>query len=385
VFKHQENYDVPLDFNRIYPLGSSDFIFSHLGRDLELLSDEISIHGDRIRKDLLAPENYEANRFTLIIAAGYKLLNYKVEFIAATSSKEKRADLLIQGKIIFLVEAKQRNQAFSDKERYSFFGKLTERFLPLLHQLNRKDIFLNIEIKYGAELKTIEKSLFEDIRKLIWRNQKSTNGNYKITLNNLSSHRDFKKILLEGGHLREYPVFTKTEDGFIASDPINQNVVWLNKSINPKTKFPNAFYSLLEDANAKTKNGNRLLLYLDLERGSSDWVDQIAKDILEDMDTYSKDYPNIDGYVISQIPLKFLGKTTIIQPTFNFIGKKSTWSDEPDPTKFFGMQGHTGMDDYLIKDFIMPPGSTLQKYIQCPGCGYILSISGVEQHCTSGK
>jgi hypothetical protein len=367
VFRYQSGYDGILDFDKIPNLGPTDFILSHLGRDLELLKDEICARGNKIKDDLKEPDQFESHRFNVLVAAGYKLLGYRVEFIP--TGKDKRPDLLVEDKIKLLIESKQRNQSISDKDRYSFFGDLTEEFLPLLRTKSFYDTQLNIELKGDTKLSSIKERIKVDIKELVLKNKKSTSNEYNISINKLSDNKSLLKLLLDGGHFREYPVYTRTEDGFLASDPVNKNVVWLNKNISPD-KIPSAIYEELYDANSKVKNGEKLIVYLDLERGYSDWVEKLSQHILDNMDEYLKDLPNIDAYVISQTPLKYLGKSTIIQPTFNFIGEKSKWSDTPDVLNIFGFQGHTGMDGYLIKEFIMPIGSALTKYISCNNCGY---------------
>jgi hypothetical protein len=367
VFRYQSGYEGALDFDKIPDLGPADFIFSHLGRDLELLKNEINSHGNKIKEDLKEPDQYESHRFNILVAAGYKLLGYKVEFIA--TGKDKRPDLLVENETKLLIESKQRNQSISDKDRYRFFGEVTEECLPLLRAKNLHDIQLNIELKGDTKLSSINEQVLIDIRNLISKNKKSTNAEYSIGINKLSDNKSLLKLLLDSGHFREYPVYTRTEDGFIASDPINKNVVWLNKSVSPD-KIPSAIYEELYDANSKVKNGEKLIVYLDLERGYSDWVERLSQHILDNMDEYLRDLPNIDAYVISQTPLKYLGKSTVIQPTFNFIGEKTKWSDTPDVLNIFGFQGHTGMDGYVLKDFIMTVGSTLTKCISCANCGY---------------
>lgn len=380
VFRYQSGYEGLLDFDKIPDLGPADFIFSHLGRDLELLKNEISSRGNKIKDDLKEPDQFESHRFNVLVAAGFKLLGYKVNFIP--TGKEKRPDLLVENKTKLLIESKQRNQSISDKDRYSFFGVITEEFLPLLRAQNLSDIQLNIELKSDAKLSSIKAQILIDILNLILKNEKNANDEYSISIHKFSDNKPLLKLLLDGGHFREYPVYTRTEDGFLASDPINKNVVWLNKSINPD-KIPSAIYEELYDANSKVKNGEKLIVYLDLERGYSDWVEKLSQHILDNMDEYLKDLPNIDAYVISQTPLKYLGKSTIIQPTFNFIGEKSKWSDTPDALNIFGFQGHTGMDDYLIKEFIMPVGSTLTKYISCENCGY--KMEGIATNLKIGQ
>ncbi len=119
VFRYQKDTTINnLDFDRITPASGSDFIFQHLGRDLSLLKEEIEARGKQIQKDLKSPFSYENHRFNLMVAAGYKLLGFKVEFVPSQSSTIKTPDLLVDDKYYIVVAVESTsNGPFQTSEK----------------------------------------------------------------------------------------------------------------------------------------------------------------------------------------------------------------------------------------------------------------------------
>ncbi|VVA44046.1 hypothetical protein CANDROIZ_40011 [Candidatus Roizmanbacteria bacterium] len=378
IFRYQKELtNNKLNFDKIPAKTSSDFILSHLGRDLELLSNEIKERGKHIKKDLQNPVTYENHRFNLMVAAGYKLLGFSVQFVPSKSSKGKTPDLLINDK--YFIENKQRNQHESDKPRYEFFGELVETYLEILNKKQDRDLFINIEV-FG-DINLHKEEIRNALNKKIWRNQNLiATKTLKISYSKLSGFPVFLKILKEAGHFQKVPVFTRTEDSFIASDPHLQNVIMLNKVIDQK-ELSKGVYDLLEDANSKNKDNKKLITYFDIGRAPSDWVATLS-DYIYKHGGIDK-YQNIDMFVICQTPIQLKGNLSEIKPNFNLIGN-TTHIDIPDKLNFFGFQGYTGMDKYFIKGFLNPSklikGS---KYLDCFSCGY--KMIGIATNLNAGE
>ncbi len=370
-FRYQKDYKSKLDFSRIPRLGSSDYILTHLGRDIGLLEQEIKDRGNKIKTDLLDPYHFEAHRFNLLIASGYKLLGYKVELVAS-SNKMRKPDIFVKKDDEFYIESKQRNQTISDGDRYKFFGELAEKTSETLHSLNMHDYQIGVDLTSDSKLHEIKEHVFKSIDDILHGRKHEYHKSYRLTVGRLSSNISLLTTLRDNGHFNDFAIFSRTEDGFIASDPQFENAIWLNKSINPD-KIPSAVYDDLYNADSKNTDGKKLVVYLDLERGYSEWVDKLSKHVSDNLDQYNNDLPNIDGYMISKTPINYIGKTTFIQPKFSFVGKQNIWNGLLGKNEIFGLQGHTGMDDYIIKDFIQPTTSLNGKYILCPKCGFTLA------------
>jgi hypothetical protein len=354
IFRWQgPSYAGDLDFSKIPLGGASDFIFSHLGRDLELLKEEIKMRGHSIKRDLLIAENYEGNRFVLLVAAGYKLLGYEVEFLPM-DPHFKTPDLLVKmDQQKYLIECKQRNQEIADKDEYLFFGKLAETFLPLLRMRQKQDILIDVQI-FMPSNPQIKKEIEIEINKQIWRNQKSKDfSKFRVGIFKASSSPGLIDLLQSSGHFQNVPVFTRTEDMYIASDPLSKNVIAMNKRVKEE-KIPSNTYEELFDANKHNKGSKKLIVYYDFGRGFTAWADNLGKQTFNEYKDVEKKLGNIDLFVFLQTLLKYKGMSTEVRPTFNFIGNKEKMEGTPDQLNLFGMQGHTGMDSYIIPGFVKP-------------------------------
>lgn len=353
VFRWQGSYSNKLDFNKIPIGGASDFIFSHLGRDLDLLKEEIKERGGNVKRDLLSPEKYEGNRFVLLVATGYKLLGYEVK-ILAIDPRNKTPDLLVKkNQQEYLIECKQRNQEVSDKEEYLFFGQLAEKYMPLLALKSMKDILFDIQA--FVDLTTqLQQEIDKEITRQIWRNQKSKDfSKFKVRILKASSNPELIALLQSSGHFQNVPVFTRTEDMYIASDPDTKNVIAMNKGAK-EDKIPSNTYEELFDANKHNKGNKKLIVYYDFGRGFTTWTDSLGKQTFHEYREVEKELKNIDLFVFCQTLLKYKGITTEVRPTFNFIGDKKKMEGTPDQLNLFGIQGHTGMNSYIIPSFVIP-------------------------------
>lgn len=353
VFRYQGTYANGLDFGKIPVGGASDFIISHLGRDLDLLKNEISARGDKIRNDLLIPENFESTRFVLLVAAGYKLLGYEVEFLPIGRGA-KTPDLLVKrNQREYLIECKQRNQDAADKNDYLFFGKLVEKYLPLLGFRGVTDTLVDIQVFFRLNAQ-IEQEIDLGLSRLIWRNQKTKCVNkFKIEKFSATSNPGLMSLLQSSGHFKNVPVFTRTEDMYIASSPLSKNVIVMTKN-SKEDKIPSSIYSELFDANKHDKKGKKLIVYYDFGRGFSEWTNILGIKTFEEYKEVGQKLKNIDLFVYCQTLLKYKGATTEVRPTFNFVGDRTKIGGTPDQLNLFGFQGRTGMDAYIMPGFVSP-------------------------------
>jgi hypothetical protein len=371
VFIDQNFENEQIDFNLIKPNSPSDFNLTHLGRDLDLLKTEINERGLLIKKDLLKPEEYESHRFTLMVAAGYKIEGYKVLFVP-TSSEVKRADLLVSNNTVnFYIENKRINQQASDQQRYEYFADLVDNTLNLLRLRKYYNTVVGVDAK--GDINNYSKIIENAIFRKIWRNQdlKETK-NLAVKFSALKFNSELYLMLKRLGHFQKYPIYTRAEDFLIASDPVNKNVILLNKNVLPD-EIPSRVLALLGDANSKIKDDKKLIVYFDIGRGMSSWISNISDFLVSTVNNSRDDiFPNIDAFVLSQASLKHIGGIVQIRPNFNIIGNTKKLGGNPEVYNLFGFQGHTGMDNYLIKEFLNPvpvssePG---QKYIECKNCG----------------
>lgn len=374
VFAHQNKNEEKLDFSRIKPNSPADFHFAHLGRDLQLLQEEISKRGSHIKKDLLDSNAYESHRFNLIVAAGYKIEGYNIEFIPS-SPEEKRADLFVSGaKGEFYIENKRANQNISDLPRYEFFSNLIEEVMSLLRFRKVNNLVIGIDAK--GNIDKHKKTINEAINKKIWRNQKFQEiQDLNIKFSILDERAELFNFLKRQNHFRQKPMYTRSEDFLIASDPINKNIILLNKDVH-QDEIPNRMKDLLEDANSKIKKDKKLIVYFDIGRGMKEWNGTISDYLYEKMsNSDGGEFSNIDTFVICQTALQHLGDLVQIRPNFNILGSIKKLGGKPEDFNLFGFQGHTGMDDYLLKDFLNPVsmlGKSGDKYIECDICGYKL-------------
>ncbi len=379
IFTWQDLSKGYLDFDKIPQKSASDFNLSHLGRDLELLSEEIKQRGSHIKHDLLDPVAYENHRFTLLVAAGYKKLGFTVEFVPASSSKGKTPDLLVND--TYFIECKQRNQQSSDDSRYRFFGELVETYFGILRVKGINNYFLNIEDNGSVES---HKNIIDTIiRRKIFRNQTIPNTkNTRVSLTRATDFPDLIKILKEFGHFLKAPVFTRTEDAFIASDPKLMNLFMLNKNINV-AELSKSVFSLLTDADSKDKKNKKLIVYIDLGRAPSEWIANLADYLYKGVGVHA--YKNIDAFVVCRTPILYTESRTEIRPNFNIIGHTSRLGDTPDKLNLFGFQGHTGMDGYFIDGFLNPIITTTSgsKYIECHNCGF--RLEGIATNLGNGE
>jgi len=253
----------------------------------------------------------------------------------------------------YLIECKQRNQEVSDKEEYLFFGQLAEKYLPLLSLRGTKDILLDIQI--FVDLATqIKQEVDKEINRQIWRNQKTKDfRKFRVGILKASSSPGLIALLQSSGHFRNVPVFTRTEDMYIASDPATKNVIAMNKSAK-EDKIPSNTYGELFDANKHNKGNRKLIVYYDFGRGFTAWTNSLGKQTFNEYKEVEKELKNIDLFVFCQTLLKYKGTTTEVRPTFNFIGDKKKMEGTPDQLNLFGIQGHTGMNSYIIPSFVIP-------------------------------
>lgn len=350
VFRHQDLSFDTLDFTRIPQKCLADIMLTYLGRDLELLCKEIKQRGNKIKKSLQDAIKYEGHRFTLLVAAGYKLLNYKIEFIPSSSRKGKTADL----KVVdmqdrkYLIECKQRNQRLSDRQRITFLARIAEKIFPLLRTFNYSDILINIEAK-GS---------FNDVGSLISElTRRISTGNFnefqskqniiKIVFARISKNLQIRNLLINSGHLQGKPATTTTPDYFFTSE--GNNAIFLNKDVDPDF-LPQNVYDLLEDANKKNRNRERLLVYFDVGTGMGEWCETLALQIKRKFKENKNAYPNIAGVVICHtLPEIDLDRKVIFNPRLFMVGFKSRLGGLPKNLNLFGAQGKSGLDGYLIQ------------------------------------
>ncbi len=331
----------------------ANYEIMHLGRDLSLLESEIKARGDKIRVDLINPLRYENHRFNIFVASGYKLLGYEVTFVPSSSKKGKTPDLYVTKRNkSFYIECKQRDQRMADVKRFTYLAKIAEQIFLILRSKRINICFIDFRITKD----NITDELYKLLVKKIYRNDlKSFVFNKEISINirSVTTLPYLVNLLKNNGHYDEKIVFTTFEDGFIASDPLTTNTIYINKSGSDRT-VPLGIYDLLLDANNKNKDGEKLLTYLDFGKADSIISEKLAFEIKEKLKKGYDPYPNIDGLFILQTIRKILeDRQVIIKPNVFAVAKKSKLGSDPIALELFGLQGSTGIDKYLLPiDFL---------------------------------
>ena len=135
-------------------------------------------------------------------------------------------------------------------------------------------------------------------------------------------------------------------DDYFFSSSVHGNAILLNKNV--EESVPRNLYDLLQDANLKQKGNGKLLAYVDMGRGLNDWTESLANTLKEELQNKQDNYPNIDGFVIMQSPLRILPSREIVtQPSTFVVGKKSKIGADPEEINIPGLQGETGLDNYF--------------------------------------
>lgn len=338
-----------VDLNK--PFSETDGMYQvllHLGRDIELLSFEISQRGSKLKLDLLKPNEFNSHRFMLLIAAGYKILGYKVEFIPQKQG-HKMPDIHVwkSEKQDFVIECKQRDQNKADFERYLFTAVLAEKIFPILKAKNIKKITIEIyaDLKLEPHKDVLEKIIRIAIACGRFEPIYLENEKIKILFYNTDSRGNYDQILYSERNINKVTYVSRCEDAFVAADCKNSNVIFLDKEI----KEEKVLTDLLIDANLKEKDGKKLIVYYDLGRSYESWVEIIVKKLFENRTTGLDVYPNIDCLFACQTMEKYKEGKIFYQPFFTSTARLSSMGGDPQQLELVGLQGDTGIDHYFLE------------------------------------
>ncbi len=349
IANYQDISSSHVDLRRI-PQDSTYRLLCHLGRDIDLLHNELGERGNKLKHSLCQQKEFNSHRFTLLVAAGFKLLNYKIEFLPEVKGKNT-ADLKVTyGSREYFVECKQRNQDVADRERYLCTGEYQEHLFNLFRQLGITNLLIDIEATGNIDTykNTLLKLLVLYIRVNIYEKKPlewDVDGN-KVIIKFFytDSKPELLNILEQERNIKMITHVTRTEDAFCAVDLKNKNIILLNK--NSKEDDPQI--DNLYNANLKEKGNSKLIVYYDMGRSYESWTDKIGSMIYKDLNENNYAFENIDLLVTCQTMPKYRNNEVIIKPDFRGVGKISKIGGNPADLRLFGFQGDTGMDHYFI-------------------------------------
>lgn len=356
IFINSQKKGKQIDFSKLNPKYAQHTLITHLGRDLDLLKSEIDKRGNRFRRGLFDPNEYESYRFVLLIAACFKLQNYTVEFIPETNSKTT-PDIYVShpknGE--FFIECKQRNQHIADFARYDLISSFGEDILNTLVTLNTQGIAIEIEITNENVLKDqkLKLELRGEIIRNLWLGRVlfQLSKFYCTVSFRKSSPPSYQSAINHPLNINKRRIYFRAEDAILLVDPPNDNLIVMMKNARIE-HIPEKIPELLEDANKKTKDGKKLLVYFDMGRGHIEWANQLSATLLQELKSGVKRYPNIDMLAFCKtMPLILPDGNWIIKPDFRNIGTLTELGFHPADIKLLGTQGGTGMDEYFITDF----------------------------------
>lgn len=334
-----------INFDRLPDDGTYQVLL-HLGRDLELLAKEIRQRGTKIKDALLRPNEFNSYRFMLLVAAGYKMLGYKVEILPEKS--HKTADLAVykSPNQDYLVECKQRNQNMADCERYNQTAVLAEYLFPLFkaNKITHLTLEVHSDVKLHDYLDLLKKIITVSIRCGRYEPVNLEAGRIRVLFFDTKTKGNLHQILENERNIRKVTYISRCEDAFVAADCVNCNVVQLDKDVKEEALIT----SLLEDANMKEKDRRKLVVYYDLGRAYSTWVEKATKTVFEERTKQNDCYPNIDCLFACQTMEKFIGGQIFFQPSFTCTAKVSSMGNNIETLDLLGFQGNTGMDSYFI-------------------------------------
>lgn len=319
----------------------SSFIICHLGRDLELLVNEISKRGNQIRDELRVPSKYDSLRYTLLIAAGYKLNGFEVEILGR--SKKKIPDLFVKkSEHQFYIECKRRNQKEADRKIYSIFLHVVEKYLPQMEKNKLRK--LHLEIRANLNIEDKEDEFLINLDKF-WHTSENLSDKYEVTIYDQSQNGRFREMMKELGHFNGRIMFSRAPNQFIASEPIGENIISLELSFKNK-KIPPAVFGELIDANKHQKGEDKLIVYYDFGDGRTEWITMISDQAYEEFD--DPDISNIDAIVFSNTSTTHLERSKTYEPNFYLIGDIERLDIPGKKIDLFGLSGKAGFDSYII-------------------------------------
>lgn len=319
-------------------------ILNLLGRDIYLLKDEIMARGKRFINDLQKANEYESQRFTLLIAAGYKLLGYKVEFLPTNDNKT--ADLHVWNEVAdYIVECKMRNQSQSDKDRYILVTEAAIELFKMFVANNIKDTTVQIILEKDIQLNNgflLQSLVVTILNAPIFKHTFDHLGD-TVNVKVFKTTDKLLKMLGDDLNINKISYMGRALDTINGIDRQNRNVLIINK----KVKESDLYLDLLNDANMKEKQNRKLIVYYDLGRGYDNWPQSIAKKVFDDINNNISLFPNIDCLFTLQSLPKYRDGLVILEPSIHYVGQKSKLGDAPDKLNLFGVQGDTGIENYL--------------------------------------
>lgn len=348
---YQDIYSPNFDLYKI-PHDATYKILCHFGRDLLLLQNELAARGNTIKNPLRNWKEFNNHRFMLLVASGYKLLGYKVEFLPPIKINGKKTADLKVSKVSteYLIECKQKNQGEEDNYRHPAAARIAENLNEFY--LSKRIQGLTVAIDSYDVLEKFEVELIKLIKIHILANvfKKEPvifeiNGcKVEVSFFYTSTKLDLLNILEEERNIKKIAHITRTEDAFVVVDSKNTNLLLLNK----KRKEDEIPLDPLVNANLKEKGGNKLIAYYDMGRSYESWTDTIAERIWNDLNDGKYTFENIDCLFTSQTLPLYKNKQVIYQPNMRCVGRISKIGGNPKDLNLLGFQGDTGMDTYFV-------------------------------------